>query len=114
MFPSHDRGEQIARGISAQFGNPISQMRTITFSATKDSTRYANARLALDIRVNITHHVYGHDGAYVVVGHKHSYTAGEEGTWDVTWILKPIDRLLFWYLGEPGRSELGTTTTLAY
>jgi len=104
-----------ASGRVAQYGYPVGQLRSITFSANKTLARYQRAILrTIPDQVTITQSTNGHTGKYAVVGIRHSLQAGEEHTHEVTWILKPVDRVTYWYLGEAGRSELSITTNLAF
>jgi hypothetical protein len=115
LISSDDDALALASGKVALYGEPFGRLKTITFSATKSNTRYNRSiSIDLDSQVTINQSTNGHSGDYVVIGIQHNLTAGGEGTDIVTWVLKCIDRVSYWYLGTAGRSELGITTNLAF
>lgn len=99
----------------ARFKDPASVYRKASFNANKTDGRMVNAlSVAIGSRIAIADSYMGHDADYIVVGEAHSLSAGGEMTHEVTWILKPISRQTFWVLGVVGKSELGSTTVLAF
>jgi hypothetical protein len=107
--------QNYADSIVAQFGHGVARVTSVSFNANKDAARMA---LAMDCApgtyITITDSSTSHDADYVVVGERHSVTAGGEHTHEVTLTLKPLARAQYWILGVSGFSELGSTTYPAF
>lgn len=97
-----------------RYGDPITRFESITWIANKGDTRMTRALAQLlDVSLTVTM-TNGHNRRYIAVGERYQLTAGGEHTLQCTRILKPSERAAFWYLGEAGYSELGSTTLLAF
>lgn len=115
LLSDPDMAQAMALGVASLYGTPAPYLKSITFSATKNDTRYSRAlNYIIGARVNISQSFNDLSGGYVVIGEQHNLVAGGEHTHTVTWILKSVDRVAYWYLGEVGRSELGSNTIPAF
>lgn len=115
LISDSDTAIAIATGLTTMRGEPITRLQSITFSATKNDTRYQRAlALALGSHFTITSVLLKHSQEYVVIGERHSVKAGGENTHMVTWILAPVTLFNYWVLEQAGRSELGITTIPIY
>lgn len=100
-----------------RFFYPIGRFVRLTFVANKSAVRLTRALTAMigsRVRISDTSGQTGHEADYILVGEQHEVVAGSEPTHTVTWILKPAVREIFWILGVSGKSELGSTTILAF
>lgn len=98
-----------------RFKNPVGRFASVTFVASKTSARLANAVAAtIGSRVRISDSHSGHSADTILVGEQHHVRAGGSITHTVTWILKPVARDTFWVLGVAGKSEMGSTSKLAF
>lgn len=115
LVGSESDATDYANNVLSRFKDPVSVYRSVTFIASKTTARMVNA-LSVDIgsRITLVDSYMGHDADYIVVGEKHELTAGGDHTHRATWILKPVSRQTFWVLGVTGKSELGSTTYLAF
>lgn len=111
LLSDFDTVQGIITAITSIQGNAINRLDSITFSATKDDARYLRTIATVPATAyNITSSLLGMNADYIVIGERHSVSAGGENTHMVTWILKPGARVAFWILGVTGRSELGVNT----
>lgn len=99
----------------ARFRTPLNRLESITFNSLRNTkmTEAAINRVMSD-RITVTLDSNGHDADYFIVGEQRSIAVGGDMPAQVTWILKPAQRELFWVLGVTGQSELGTTTILGF
>lgn len=101
--------------LAAKFGNPIAAIESIRFKAFANSTTASAAHdRAIGDRVTITDSYTGHDADYVIVGERHSYSAGSGDGQITSYVLKPVARETFWRVGTADYSEVGVTTRLAF
>ncbi len=112
---SDEDAAEYARYFVTRFQNPIGRFASLTSIINKTGGRM-NAVLNATIgsRISITESGSAHDSDYIIVGERHTVIAGGEHTHTITWILKPVSRETFWVLGISGKSELGTTSNLAF
>ncbi|MGP1665289.1 MAG: hypothetical protein ACTS5I_05130, partial [Rhodanobacter sp.] len=115
LISNGDTATAIATGLTTMRGDAISRLNTISFTINKSDARYQRAiSLFLGLRFDITSAVLNDISSYIVVGERWSVQAGGDNTTVVTWVLEPVERIAFWYLGQVGRSELGITTIPIY
>jgi hypothetical protein len=99
----------------SRFKDRIGRYATLDFIANKSDARMTRAIAAtIGDRISLNDSQTGHDGDYIVVGEQHQITPGGEDTHRVTWVVKSIARESYWVLGVVGKSELGSTTRLAF
>lgn len=110
---SDEDAAEYARYFVTRFQSAIGRFASVTFIASKTPARMSNALAAtIGSRVRVTESASEHDSDYILVGERHEIVGGHTHT--VTWILKPVSRETFWVLGVTGKSELGTTSNLAF
>ena len=113
LISGSDTAIGIATGLTTLRGEAIDRLQSITFSATKDSTRYTRGTgFGVGVPITIQSTVLNHNQRYIIIGEHHQVTPSSENTHIVTWILKPMKLFNYWILGQSGRSELGETTIL--
>lgn len=99
----------------SRFKDRAGRYANLNFIANKSDARMTNAlTAAIGSRISFTDSQTGHDSDYIVVGEQHQITPGGDDPHQVTWILKSIARESYWILGVVGKSELGSTTRLAF
>lgn len=114
MLGDEETAYSYARSLSTRFGYRRARFASIMFNLNKTDTRAAMALgIALGNQITIAASD-GHNGRYAVAAEKHVLRAGGEHTHNVTWVLKPVDGVVWWNLGTSGKSELGMTTTLSF
>lgn len=116
LLSSPDDALAMATGLVNLYRKPLARLRSITFNADTSSTRQTMSRYPTIIgtRVAINHSTLSNSQSYIVVGTRNTIVGGVNPLYTVTWNLKPIGRVAYWYLGVAGRSELGITTTPAF
>jgi hypothetical protein len=104
-----------AEYIVNKFKNPISRFASIAFDSLR-SHKMALASLDVLIgdKITVADAHTNHSQNYIVVGETHHLFIGGDHPRDVTWILKPVSREMYWKLEVPGQGELGQTTILAF
>lgn len=98
----------------ARFKDPFARLASVTFTSLHNATTLSAAinRVIGDrITVQLNN---GHDADYFIVGESRTITIGGDIPAQITWILEPAQRQLFWVLGVVGQSEMGTTTILGF
>lgn len=115
MVDDDELAQNYADSIVAQFAHGVGRITAVTFNANKNDTRMTCAMTcAIGTYITVDDSSTGHNADYIVVGERHSVTAGGEHTHDVTLTLKPLARAQYWVLGVAGLSELGSTTYPAF
>ncbi len=115
LISDSDTAIAIATGLTTMRGDPIDRLQSITFVANKSDARYSRAlATTIGLHYTITSSLLGHSKEYVVIGERHSVSAGGDHTHTVTWVLAPVELFNYWILGQAGRSELGSTTIPIY
>jgi len=110
---SDEDAAEYARFFVTRFQAAIGRFASVMFIASKTASRMTNALTAtIGSRISIADSLSEHDSDYIIVGERHEIIGDHTHT--VTWILKPISREAFWVLGVAGKSELGTTSNLAF
>ncbi len=99
----------------ARFKDPLTRLKNITFNSLRNETMLeASINRVIGDRITVTLADENHDADYFIVGEQRMIAIGGDMPADVTWILKPASRDLFWTLGVVGQSELGQTTILGF
>lgn len=116
--------EDYALLIVNRFGNPISRHERVTIVLSALPFQSLSQAILLikvgdtvtyyDPLLQLANYVDGEyrEPAYMVVGEEGRITGRHK--WESTFILEPAVRNVFWLLGVAGRSELDSTTLLAF
>lgn len=114
LIESAEFAQDYASTIVSHFKSPISRFGRLTRDLTYEPPGGAGGLLSL--KVGSTFKFYDpklEDSyePYIVVGEEGVIQQGNQ--WQVTYVIEPIQRAVFWTLGRTNRSELGETTILA-
>lgn len=107
--------QNFADNYVSQFSLPQARIVSATIRANDSGALMTQAltRTVGDV-ITITLSDENHDANYEIVGERHTVTPGGEHRHEVVWTLRPIGRQAYWVLGVTGKSELGSTTILAF
>lgn len=107
--------QNVAANYIAQFSTPSARIASATVLANQTNALMSQALLrGVGDIITITLNIINHDADYEIVGERHQVQPGGEHRHTVTWTLRPVSRQTYWVLGEVGRSELDSTTILAF
>lgn len=110
-----DTAEAGANFLLGKYKTPVMYIKQVTRQESDGSASLAATMgRAINDRIGISDSTTGHDADYFIVGEQHRLQAGEWNVHDVTWVLKPASREVFWLLEVAGYSELDMTTRLAF
>jgi hypothetical protein len=111
LVQSAEFAQDYATALVSRFRTPLSRFERLT----RDLTFEPNAA-ALSVTVGSVFKYHDEkleddDTVYMVVGEEGLIRGGNN--WQVTYVLEPVERNVFWILGVTEHSELGETTILA-
>lgn len=115
LLDDPDLAEQAAQYQVSRFSSPLQRIKSITFNSLRNATTLeATTDRAIGDRITVQINSVNHDADYFIVGMNFNITTGGDKPANVTYILKPANRQLFWVLGVTGQSEMGETTILGF
>lgn len=109
-----DFAQSLADYRVSKFGNPIDRFAVVGFRVDNDSKLTNLITLPIGSRITVTEAYLGHNADYIIVGARHEWQGGGNGTHNVYWNLKPISRESWWRVNTAGYAELGVTTRIAF
>lgn len=111
-----DDAQNIAKFETKRRGNPVGQVASVKLVSNAQSGVGVNiqqVQRTLGDFIQIQEAQSAHDGKYYIIGEMHRlYQDGN--ILETTWFVEPAPTQTYWKLGVVGRSELTTTTRLAY
>jgi hypothetical protein len=104
----------IAAYVLKQRKDPLGMVPFIKYIREANNTDDAHLfAWGIGTRLQVDMDEFFHDGEYFIMGEEHTIREGQQ-IHECKFFLEPADTQQYWLLGEPGFSELGETTYLAY